>query len=79
MGRAVVRLGFPAYTPASAVRWAASRRRTTNSTSVRTRKPTDSRRIKPVTWSSRSSYIGVKDKGCPLSRPMALSTRSWLR
>ena len=55
----------PAKTPPSA----ASRRRTTNSSSVRTRKPTESSRIKPGT-SSRSKYMGGNDSGCPARPPL---------
>ena len=47
-GRAVARLGLPADSPASDVRAAARRWRTTNSSRVRTRNPIDSSRIRPV-------------------------------
>ena len=36
-------------------------------------------RINPVAWSSRSRYIGVRDKGRPFNRPMSRSMRYSLR
>jgi hypothetical protein len=64
VGRAVARFGCPADSPAS---------------SVKTRHPTVNSRITLMAWASRSRYSGVKDRGDPFSRPLALTTRYGLR
>jgi hypothetical protein len=62
------RQGQPLYAFQEALgRAAANRWRTTNSSSVRPRNPTDNSRIKLLAWSSRSRYTGVKDKRCSLA------------
>jgi hypothetical protein len=79
VGRAVSRLGLPAYSPASLAPSAANGRRPTHATRLNTRKAIDHKRMRPVAWSSRCTDIGVSDSGRPVRRPTLRSTRDALR